>query len=1033
MSLSSWRQINFFNYTPIKDPFFNTDNPLYSDPNLSSICSTSNPDYLIIATDNAIIKIINKTFQVVYQFQAYELGTNITFLNSNNNNNLKFLVSIGEKQGHPIVLKLWNLNKFIKYINSPSNNYNLEILDNIFNYHSVVQIHNGNNQYPLSTFSNNLEFSLLAFGFTNGSTILVRGDLVHDKGSRQRIIYQSNNDPITGNDPNNNINITAINNINDDNPITQSVLNSNDYLLYIITTSKILVFETNGKSINKPLHVLENHYGSNLYCNDILYNNNLIISNSITNSIDFYNFKYSKINSISNLNFNKLKLFNYLNKYLLIVSSIDTSFTLNINKKTNNILNLSSNNSFKTTRILMLDYTHNFITFNLTISNNISNIFFMWNNLYLLSTNGILYKLSEKSINQKIELLIQRNLYPISIQLVQEQLILQDLLLIKKKYGDYLFSKNEFEDSINQYIQAIELNNNNITIDIILKFKNNDKILLLTSYLENLFSFQKKLFYKKYLTLLLCNYCKLKDLNKLNNFIHQIEIIKFQSITNNDLLLKINFYKIALKFSLIFKNYSLILELLINKFKSYKLSLNFLRVLQINDLLNLLISDSNANYAKILLHYLPIETTKLLIDVFTGIYKPQGSEELIYKQFDALISPILLFKVIIPGVTSSSQLETQLKKQIPTYQPPRPRLIFSSFVNNPSEFVIFLEACLQSFDKFDKFNTNVKDKKDLLITLFEMYLTLSNDLSYSKDKKNKKEWESKAIKLYKSYKELMDYTSVLLICNLNNFQNDDLLLDENENDNPRRYNHVELLRSSLLSGNISRSIKILRKFGDKLPELYNVTLILIIKLNSNDFLNKKFGIKNFLILLNKILKYNLMSLIDLIKILSLNNLIKIKFIKHFLINYINFKNFEIEKNLKLYNYYKREIESDIDLNDGEEDDFIVLNNLKCNVCSQTLDFPIIHFICHHSYHQRCLSDYNYDINGSENNNIDKTRKCPKCVSEMDAIKAIRASQDEIGERNDLFKIALKDSDDKFKVITDFYGRGAMEQVRYVLQ
>ncbi|GME85923.1 unnamed protein product [[Candida] boidinii] len=101
-------------------------------------------------------------------------------------------------------------------------------------------------------------------------------------------------------------------------------------------------------------------------------------------------------------------------------------------------------------------------------------------------------------------------------------------------------------------------------------------------------------------------------------------------------------------------------------------------------------------------------------------------------------------------------------------------------------------------------------------------------------------------------------------------------------------------------------------------------------------------------------------------------------------------------------------------------------------------------MCHHSYHERCLSDIigYYTINNTKGSSIAEKEayddsgnlllKCPKCVGEFDAIEALRKSQEEVGVRNDLFKSALNDSSDKFKVMCNFFGRGAMEQTKYII-
>lgn len=1304
----------------------------------------------------------------------------ISFLKFSHVNNLNVLCAVGEYQGTPTVLKLWNLDTLLSQTNKQStrknqsnaNNGNVidgtvapPLIDSSHRYLTSVKVQNGTNQFPLSTFTITSDFSLSAFGFANGTTILVRGNLLNDKGSRQRVIYESNGEPITG---------------------VHLFVNkaASDYHLYVLTTSKILLFETTGRSQNVPLSVLENNLGSNLFCNDVIKsNNNLVVSNSVSSSIDFYNFKFGKVNSIKVAkNLTQNRLYNYNDKYLLLVASVENDFALSvINEGSDNnsptpsssLFNGTAgavgneNSGFKTTKVLVIDYTHNFIIFNFTIPNNINHIATINGNLYLLSSNGILYKLQEKSIKEKIQIMIQRDLYPDAIRLIEEELAInkysaeitkKDWLLIKKKYGDYLYEKNELQESVEQYIGSIDLNNNSYNLDIILKFKDNDKILYLTEYLEHLCFTNKRVFEKQlikstnnnnsnnnsdtetfvnedYLTLLLCNYCKLKDRAKLNNFINELESIK-QNYNNQDdpyeedlinysnlnfnidliidLLLKINFNKITLKISFIFKHYSMILDILINKFKNYELCIVFLRFLKINDIFNVLLTNStNSNYLKVLLAHIPLDTTKLLIDIFTGTYKPTVSESYIYDQFASLSNdtddsssrssssykdsatgnkgrPAATGKKLNGTGTPSNQARSLLNEDThsannvalqsynafvqylsstanntltlmnlsdnisllsggsgsgsgahqqtttgqPTYQPPKPRLVFMSFVNNPNEFVIFLEACLQSYDKFDQFNTNIKDKTDLLITLFEMYLNLANQ--YPDESQVKKSWESKAIALYKNHKDFMDYNTILLLCHLNDFSDDELLLnfdsssessngpngsesgsdnkestlvdeksavasntktsgtanepketrnerlrakednlagfkfdiadltsefsvteklpenhptlliqeeeeENNDNDNDNdgydgnnlgsilsskrngnakgdeetnsAYNKIELLRTSLNAGNIGKSVDILNKFGREVPELYSMTLFFVIKKNSEDFLVNKFGLKNFLVVLNKLLKSNIISIIDLINILSINDLVKFKFLKKFLINYFEFKKSEVDKNNKLLDYYSKEIgakkqeiakllastggaingggdagklpqldsiikdllpilenssytTASIPTNanantntsgDNNDENFLVINNLKCNLCGQSLDFPIVHFMCSHSYHQRCLNDFEYDSYTEGNFHQHRRNrandgafagteagaaasaasasstvlKCPKCVSELEAVNSLRAAQEEIGEKNHLFEVALLESDDKFKVINDFFGRGAMEHSRFI--
>ena len=59
---------------------------------------------------------------------------------------------------------------------------------------------------------------------------------------------------------------------------------------------------------------------------------------------------------------------------------------------------------------------------------------------------------------------------------------------------------------------------------------------------------------------------------------------------------------------------------------------------------------------------------------------------------------------------TSQENPTLLSNKEPTYLPPKPNLIYASFTNHPKEFVIFLEASLEAFNKYDG---NIVDKRKL--------------------------------------------------------------------------------------------------------------------------------------------------------------------------------------------------------------------------------------------------------------------------------------------------------------------------------
>ena len=87
---------------------------------------------------------------------------------------------------------------------------------------------------------------------------------------------------------------------------------------------------------------------------------------------------------------------------------------------------------------------------------------------------------------------------------------------------------------------------------------------------------------------------------------------------------------------------------------------------------------------------------------------------------------------------------------------------------------------------------------------------------------------------------------------------------------------------------------------------------------------------------------------------------------------------------------------------------------RCSSCGGNLDLPTVHFLCKHSFHQRCV-----------NRADDEDVECPKCAPSNNNIRAFRKAQEESAERHDMFQEALQRSRDKFATIGEFFGRGVM--------
>ncbi|AOA61392.1 E3 ubiquitin-protein ligase [Komagataella phaffii CBS 7435] len=936
MSLSSWRQFSFFELTPIKDPNLGSEKSLYSDPSLTSVCAS--PEYLIIATAFNKVQLITKDYIKKFDFTAYELGWNIVHLVYLTDSH--FLCTIAERQGFPLTLKLWNLKKLMAMEKSD------ESLE--FEFHSSCQIANGNNNFPMTAFTHCNNFSILCFGFSNGSVILVRGDLLHDKGTRQRLVFESN-EPVT------------------------NLLFKDENSLYLTTTSKIYTIPTTGKNQGKPDKIIDRGVGVDIGCCTLDHKRHLVVGND--SMLQCYSTR-GKSNAIA-LDISKKKLFAF-GKYILIISNDH--------------------------KLLIIDVINMFIALNENIETAISNIFLLWDDVYMLGSDGVLYRIHELDQKAQLDIVVSRNLYDIAIRLAQSMTGIEesDILTVHRKYGDYLYEQQSYGEAMTEYIKCLALGK---TSEIIAKYKDSSKISRLALYLEAMV--EEGQARKDHITLLLCSYCKLKQIDKLLEFPQKHPDVEFDLFTLIDLCRESDYLEVASTIAKQFNEPSIVVDIELNDLNKTKSTLAYLRTLQIEDLLRVLL-----DHLKPFLTRLPHPTTKLLIEVFTGKFKPTpvSQEEKISepeeKQFPVLQS-YQAFVSYMASLTETSTSENEQKDDIsPTYLPPRPSIIFSSFIDHPNEFIIFLEACLESHDYY---GGNDQDRSDILTTLYEVYLTMAQE-----EPDQKSEWEEKALTLIKNNKAKMNETSIILISNLYGFNAGEMLVRDQQVGF-----EIDLFRSAMSNGDLQSIQSILQEYAEEQPELYRLGLSYYI--SDPDIFKKVEESGAFKQLLDTITTRNLMTPLQIVQKLGENSIATVGIVKEYLLRYVTAMRTEILNNEKLIDHYSKQIERDNAQVEDLKHNPVTLQNTRCHSCSLPLDLPIIYFLCHHSYHERCLNDSEYE----NSKHLRSELECPKCAEKTDTITALRKEQEEVSQRNDLFAVALENSSDRFKTITGFFAKGSI--------
>lgn len=1023
MFFASWRQFQFYENTPIQDPLLGSDSPLYSDPTLSA-ASPINRSRFVLAVRSNHLRVVNLSeSKVEHEFQAFEDSFQITHLETVHQ---EFLLAVGEALGKPSLIKIYKLDKLP---NNPES------------YHSVIEVKNGSNTFPISVVTTSKDLTCIVVGFVSGKIILIRGDLLRDRGSRQRIIYED-----VGKEP-----------------VTSLEFNLDASVCFAATTTRIMMFNTTGRNKGQPDLILDSQHGLSLNCSCFSpYTNEYICS--VEGSIDFYKDDGEKKPLVTELSGVK-RIYPIDEDHLLVVVEAEYSKSA--------VLEVEEFSQSNSNRVIILDLKNQVVALNIFIASAIIDVFSVTQGkreiALLLTSEGVMIKITEKSLDEQLDIVIQKELFPFALELAKqnslEALKIQD---IHRRYGDWLYKKGSKTEAVEQYVKCLDVVESS---EVISKFGINESpdprgLGNLANYLWSLIKENRS--HSDHVTLLLIALVKLKAEDEINYFIQHFtrsgefsqEVISqdmddmsfFYSDKNLfdlelvlELLQDSKFeqlaYNVACKFA---KDPSIIVEILLNTLDDPHSAIRYIRSLSIDETLRVLVT-----YSKQLLEKCPNDTNILLIDVFTGKFKRTDYKtdlkepEHLHDDLTTVFYSYKTFMKYINNVTGRDDSTESEESMGPTYHPPRASLIFNAFISKPFEFVVFLEACLESYQKYEG---SKEDKQVILTTIYDLYLTLAKE----DVPERQNDWRSRAAKVYNESEKLItvdesitsrttqsskpiDNSLMMLISHMNQIdihspgEDSDIELDKGA-----KTSLINTFRSMILTDDPIQCVKFLEKHEKQEPYLYCIALKYFI---SSKQVLQKIGGETFLKdkILSKILEKGLISVVELIGILGSTEVTTYGMVQNILIEHVRQEQDQISRNKKLINSYQAEL-------DGKKKDLEVLHsgeplqintkNKTCLMCHTALELPIVFFRCHHIYHQRCLNEEEHVNEGK------KLFKCPRCMAELETSEKIFQTQQDMSKKTDLLKLALDndaDSEDRFKIVTEFIGRGGLEYSHLILE
>ncbi|KAL9610299.1 MAG: hypothetical protein Q9167_004990 [Letrouitia subvulpina] len=952
-----WKTFNFFDVSEVKPPD-SENSPLFDSNDLSCVCSGS--DNLFLGSSNGLVRILSQAFKVVRTFQAYDAGS-ITHMKQIDGSSL--LVTIAEDLSNEPVLKVWALDKTEKQTGGPK-------------CLSTLEIHNGRKQFPISAFAALENLSQLAVGFANGSVTVVRGDLINDRGAKQRIVFESE-EPITGVEFR-------------EGPTTT---------LYIATTGRILTLTITGRGQGQTPKNLEDS-GCGVGCmtvdkkngDVVVVRNDAIYIYGINGRGPSYAYEGPK------------QLVSVFGEYIALVSppKADSGGKISALRR---FVGARAEDIYNTSSFALLDTDLKYVAHTESLVSQIRSLFTEWGDLFLLTLDGKLFRYHEKSLQQKLDILYQRDLYVLAINFAQKAGIGNaQRNVILRKYGDYLHKKGDYDTAMQQYLKAIDSTEPS---QVIRKFLDSQRINNLIEYLEELHEHDKATV--DHTTLLLNCYAKLKDTQKLETFIKSGTNFDFDTAIG--MCRQGGYYDQAVYLSKKQGEHSLVVDILVEDSKNYAEALDYIWRLEPT-----IAYPTMMKYARVLLEHCPKDATQIFIDYYTGAYRPrkdvasaapqapQGGAAsavqnlasfipLPYRQANATSSPATHGneQLNLQGAEAAAAREAE---PAPSYTVPRPRTAFPLFIDHPNEFIIFLETCL------DNAVLDETDRTELYTTLFEIYL----EIATSKTGVDKENWEAKAKGLIDDKNVPINTSNVLLLSHLSNFKDGTILVREQQG------LRFDIFRSYTSAADTAGAIKALKKYGPEEPQLYPAAL--------SYFTSSPKALEEASDELGAVLKIiddnGLMAPLQVIQALSNNSVANMGMVKKYLSDTIERERREISNNRRLIESYRTETDAKRKEMDELGTKPAVFQARRCSACGGSLDLPVVHFLCKHSFHQRCLNQID-----------DEEVECPKCAPSNNNIRAFRKAQEESADRHEMFHEALQRSRDKFGTISEFFGRGVM--------
>ncbi|KAG8904399.1 hypothetical protein FRB99_001821 [Tulasnella sp. 403] len=1040
----AWKQFSFFDVLPVKDAHDLGNTPEIFKNVHELATTTSSPLGILVADVHGSVHLLGPDFVPKHSWVAH-LSGRVTHMAENKG----ILITLGEEEKVRVpLLKVWDLEHFDKRTGSPI------LLRSV-----KAQV--GSKPHPVSTIALSASLSHLAIGFGDGSVQLYRHlDQSLFSGSnnltslpKPKTIHDSPAEPITG--------------LGFREPSAETLKGEKQDTtlhLFIVTTNRVLCYLASGKGSGSPPIVVD-EVGSGLGCaamsprsrEMVIARDEAIYMCGPEGRGPCFAYEGPKSNIYSH------------KTYIVIVSPPFTPKPSNASATVRNYVARTGDTTSVAeqdiSKVTVFEAENKFVAFSGPFKEGVRDVMFRKGEIYVLTNDGQLFHIEEKPTSVKLDTLFRQSRFLLAISLAKTEGVDESGIAdIHRQYGDHLYAKGDDDGAMQQYVKTIGYLQPSY---VIRKFLDAKRISNLTLFLQELHS--RGLANADHTTLLLNTYTKLKDVERLDSFV-KTESHKFTGLdgeTSNeeppfdlDTAIRVcrqaSYFKHAAYLAKRYKRHEDYLRVQLEDEANYKDALEYLRDLG-PDVVTILVLQAESNlarYGRPMLSNLPDETTQVLIELCSGTGFAAPPPESDGRPSSAMKTAA--GESSQPEQPSGHQRVASMRRSHhdgessrapspplpqPLGRPPRkrpsPRQYFAHFVDHLEHFLQFLEAIAwnrwgQRIVLSDDSNKGIPrtpptrddppldeeaDKRDQIAvwnTLLELYLTRSEQLANEGDKRLSTNLRNKAIALLRDDVAFpYDRTHALLICSSRGFTDGLVLLWEKlemYDDILRFWMEREESSTDVEPNGPRPSDQVmhhLKLYGPGHPHLY--VLVLRFLTSSSELLSRH--TKDVMDILEYVDAEKIIPPLGVVQVLSRNDVASVGLVKQWLMRRITESREDIAADRLVIESYRKDTKAKLqevsELSDPNSP--VVFHVTRCSSCGGQLDLPAVHFMCKHSYHQRCLGEHETE--------------CPNCARAHGLIKEIKRDNEAFAQQQDIFFANVKDGE--FEAVASAFGKGLL--------